>query len=85
MKARESATADEKTALQTKISDYEAQVKVQEALKAEADREVTRVKEAKENAEKLATLAQEIADAKENTDAIVADLQDARDILTDTI
>jgi hypothetical protein len=43
------------------------------------------LKEAKENAQKLATLAAEIADAKATTDNVVADLQDARNILDDEI
>jgi ribosomal protein S17E len=86
MKGRESATTDEEQqAFIDKINAYEADTKLQEVLKAEAEVEVTRLREAKDNSDKLATLAGEIADAKANTDAIVADLQDARDALDNAI
>jgi len=54
-------------------------------LEAAAKKEVTRLKEAKENSAKLADLADEMAAAKEATDLIVDDLVGARDELADLI
>jgi multidrug resistance efflux pump len=67
------AAAADKDALSAKIKTYEADIKKYEAEKADADKQVTRLKEANENAEKLATIAEEIASAKEETDVVVAD------------
>jgi multidrug resistance efflux pump len=67
------AAAADKDALSAKIKTYEADIKKYEAEKADADKQVTRLKEANENAEKLATIAEEIASAKEDTDVVVAD------------
>jgi DNA repair ATPase RecN len=44
---------------------------------------VTRLKEARDNSEKLATLADEMASAKEEADEVAEDLQAARDTLID--
>jgi hypothetical protein len=73
--------ADKKTAIGNEIADYETQIKEQTLLKEKADKAVTRLKEAKENSDKLAAVSDEIAAAKEGTDTIVADLQDAMEIL----
>ena len=54
-------------------------------LEAAAKKEVTRLKEAKDNSAKLADLADEMAAAKEATDLIVDDLVGARDELADLI
>jgi hypothetical protein len=54
-------------------------------LEAAAKKEVTRLKEAKDNSAKLADLADEMAAAKEATDLIVDDLVGARDELVDLI
>jgi hypothetical protein len=43
------------------------------------------LKEAKENSEKLANIADEIANAKESTDAIVEELQDAYEFLLTSV
>lgn len=42
--------AAKKTELQDKIKAYDAEMKKQEALKAQAEKEVTRLKEANDNA-----------------------------------
>lgn len=60
-------------------------MKTQKALKEAAEKEVTRLQEANDNAEKLAKIAAEIASAKEQTDLIVQDFIDSRDELTDAI
>jgi hypothetical protein len=69
--------AGKKETLSADIKAYEADIKAQEALKAAADKEVTRLKEAKDNSDKLAAIADEIAAAKAGTDEIVQNLQDA--------
>jgi hypothetical protein len=46
---------------------------------------VTRLKEANDNSERLATLADEMAAAKEASDAVADGLQAARDLLLDSI
>lgn len=54
-------------------------------LEAAAKKEVTRLKEARENSDKLANLAEEMAAAKEALDFVVDGLVDARDELADSI
>jgi hypothetical protein len=73
--------ADKKTTLSAKIKEYEASIKLQEVVKKDAEKEVTRLKEANDNAEKLATIAEELASAKESTDLIIQDIQDGMDEL----
>jgi hypothetical protein len=77
--------SSKKGTLQTQITQYETDMAIQKALKEAAEKEVTRYKEANENADKLATIAQEIADAKNATDEIVQDFIDSRDELGDAI
>ena len=60
-------------------------MKVQKGLKEDAEKEVTRFQEANDNADKLATIATEIAEAKEQTDLLVQDFIDSRDALADAI
>jgi hypothetical protein len=71
--------ADKKTALSAEIKQYEADIKTAGVTKAEAEKEVTRLKEANDNAEKLAEIAEELASAKEFTDTIIQDIQDGMD------
>lgn len=70
-----------KTTLSALIKEYEANVKAQKALKAQAEKEVTRLKEAKNNAENLSRIADEKAAAKEETDAIIEGLEFAKNEL----
>jgi hypothetical protein len=73
--------AAEQAEIQTEIDRLTAEIKVQQGLQADAEKQVTRLLEAKENSDKLANLADEIANAKESTDAILDDLIGARDEL----
>lgn len=66
-----------KETLSAEIKEYEATIETQKLVKAAAEKEVKRLKEAKDNSEKLAGIADQIATAKENTDAVVEQLQDA--------
>jgi hypothetical protein len=68
-------------ALQAQVTALEAQIKEQDDLKAAAEIEVTRLKEAKENSDTLAGLADEIASAKAETDSIIDGLKAAQEAL----
>jgi hypothetical protein len=57
--------------MSAEIKTYEENIVKFEAEKVEADKLVTRLKEAKENSEKLAAIAEEAAASKESTDEIV--------------
>lgn len=73
--------AEKKETIAGEIAGYERDIAKQTAAKAAADKAVTRLREAKENSDKLAAVSDEIAAAKEGTDTIVADLTDARELL----
>jgi replicative DNA helicase len=63
----------------------DAEILVQQGLEAEAKKQVTRLKEAKENSEQLSAIADAIASAKEQIDVLVDDFKVARDELADAI
>lgn len=71
--------AEKKATLQQQIAQLEADIKSEGVKKAAAEKERDRLKEAKENSDKLAEIADQIANAKEETDSIIQDLQDGVD------
>lgn len=73
--------AEKKATLQQQIAQLEADIKSEGVKKAAAEKERDRLKEAKENSDKLAEIADQIANAKEETDSIIQDLQDGVDDL----
>lgn len=68
-------TAREKA--QANVKKYEAMILEQKEIQAAAQKEADRLKEASDNAEALANIAEEMATAKEETDAVIQGLVDS--------
>jgi regulator of replication initiation timing len=82
---QKSTVESEQADLEIEITTIDASIVEQKALKAKADTEVSRLKEAKENSGKLADIAEEMANSKEVTDNLVAEFQEGLGFLYDGI
>lgn len=77
--AMSAETDEDKAAADAKVVELEAEIAELEEERAAAQKEATRLEEANNNSQALATLANEIATAKNDTDAVVAGLVDTQD------